>query len=38
MRWALNLSVVSSRGEDIGWWPYETDPGWRTLRLWIRRN
>jgi hypothetical protein len=38
LKWALNFSVVSPRGENIGWWPMETDKGWWALCLWLRRN
>jgi len=39
IKWALNLSVVNPKAENIGWWnAVESDPNWWTLYLWIRRN
>jgi len=38
IKWALNLSVVNPRAENIGWWPMETDPNWWGIYLWIKRN
>jgi hypothetical protein len=38
INWARNLSVVSPRAENIGWWPMETCKEWWQLQLWIRRN
>ncbi len=38
LRYALALSVVSPRGENIGWWPIETSKEWWMFYLYLRRN
>ena len=38
LSYALALSVINPRAENIGWWTMETDLDWWAVYLWTRRN